>query len=110
MSPSRARQRWTHDEMAQVVHGLRRGDPVERVAATCERTPKAIQSIARRMIPKSAGLDGSTGDAGVEWLRAKLAREPDYDWWDAYCTRRGIARCTAARRRVRQSTGPWWMR
>lgn len=89
MSPSRARQRWTHDEMAQVVHGLRRGDPVERVAATCGRTPKAIQSIARRMIPKCAGLDGSTGDVGVEWLRVRLVRDPDYDWWDAYWTRRG---------------------
>lgn len=40
------------------------------------------------MIPKSAGLNGP-GNDGIDWLRAKLRRDPGYDWWGAYCDRRG---------------------
>ncbi|MFI5736118.1 hypothetical protein ACIA49_38750 [Kribbella sp. NPDC051587] len=69
---------WTHDHHAELVAGLRAGVTVEQLAEDLDRTPGAIRSRAKLLLPP--GTPRARGEYAVDVLRELLIDDPAYDW------------------------------
>lgn len=90
---SRRGRAWSEEEDAQLVEGVREGLALSQLAERHGRTTGGIHARLDQFVPQS----GSAVDDPLEWLRARLATEPDYAWRDVGAERR------RRERRARQS-------
>jgi hypothetical protein len=58
-----------------VVNGL----PVQQIAAELLRTPGAVRAQLAQLVPDDAKIQRTT-QARMDWLRRRLAANPEYDW------------------------------
>ncbi|MEV0057438.1 hypothetical protein AB0H34_43990 [Saccharopolyspora shandongensis] len=73
----REHEYWFDSDYAQLIEALRQGDDLADIAAELQRSVRAVEGRLRYVIPADA-VRGAR--AREDWLRAKLAEEPDYDW------------------------------
>jgi hypothetical protein len=69
---------WTGHHHQQLVAGLRAGLTVDQLAEDLDRTPGAIRSRAKLLLPPEAPR--GRGQYAVDILRELLVADPSYDW------------------------------
>ncbi len=79
-SPARAGEAWSDVENTQLVDGVRRGWSVAELATAHGRSRSAVMAQLARMAPKGDGAVPVSRSARAEWLRVRLAADPEYDW------------------------------
>jgi hypothetical protein len=77
--PDRADTPWTPDDDELLAQQLTEGKDVRDIAASLQRSVKAVEARARRMVPHDPHVPHvPKGSACIEWLRPRLAK--GYDW------------------------------
>ncbi|WP_329491375.1 hypothetical protein OG618_33535 [Kitasatospora sp. NBC_01246] len=113
---SRQGRAWSDEETGRLVDGVREGFDLSELAGRHGRTTGAIGARLARLVPEaelpeaelvedspaSGGGPVSgvalVGSAELEWLRARLAADPDYPWRSVFDARRRPPRGLRRRR------------
>lgn len=120
---SRQGRAWSDEETGRLVDGVREGFDLSELAGRHGRTTGAIGARLARLVPEaelpeaelvedspaSGGGPVSgvalVGSAELEWLRARLAADPDYPWRSVFDARRRPPRGLRRRRAMRPRSG-----
>jgi hypothetical protein len=70
---------WTWTDFEQLLQGVFNGLSVQQIAAELLRTQGAVHAQLARLVPDDAMIK-RTDQARMEWLRRRLAENPEYDW------------------------------
>ncbi|MET9311004.1 hypothetical protein ABZX12_04205 [Kribbella sp. NPDC003505] len=93
---------WTNTHYRQLVDGLRARLTVEQLAEDLDRTPGAIRSRGKLLLP--AGTPHARGQHAVDVLRELLLDDPDYPW-ESVLLAEGPGAAVLERRRHRAAAG-----
>jgi hypothetical protein len=77
--PLRHGEAWTWTDYEQLLQGVFNGLSVQQIAAELLRTPGAVRARLPRLVPDDAKIQRTT-QALMDWLRRRLAENPEYDW------------------------------
>ncbi|MGP4015910.1 hypothetical protein [Saccharopolyspora sp. 5N708] len=75
----REHEYWFDSDYAQLIDALRQGDSLADIAAELQRSVRAVEDRVKYLIPGRA-VPERGAQARENWLRTKLAEDPDYDW------------------------------
>jgi hypothetical protein len=77
--PLRHGEAWTWTDYEQLLQGVFNGLSVHQIAAELLRTPGAARAQLADLVPDDAKIQRTT-QALMDWLRRRLAENPEYDW------------------------------
>jgi hypothetical protein len=77
--PLRYGEAWTWTDFEQLLQGVFNGLSVQQIAAELMRTPGAVRAQLPRLVPDDPTIQRTT-QALMDWLRRRLAKNPQYDW------------------------------
>jgi len=77
--PLRHGETWTWIDYEQLLQGVFNGLSVQQIAAELLRTPGAVRARLPQLVPDDATIQ-HTAHARMDWLRRRLAENPEYDW------------------------------
>ncbi|GIG56304.1 hypothetical protein Lfu02_06760 [Longispora fulva] len=77
-NPANNGEVWTEHHHAELVAELRTGATIDQIAVDLGRSVTAVEAQLKQLTPLH--LDIRRTAAAEEWLRERLADEPDYDW------------------------------
>ena len=77
--PLRHGETWTWTDYELLLQGVFNGLTVEQIAAELMRTQGAIRAQLTRLVPDDAEI-ANAPRARMDWLRRRLAEDPEYDW------------------------------
>jgi hypothetical protein len=77
--PLRHGETWTWTDYELLLQGVFNGLTVQQIAAELMRTQGAIRAQLTRLVPDDAEISHAPR-ARTDWLRRRLAEDPEYDW------------------------------
>jgi hypothetical protein len=77
--PLRHGETWTWTDYELLLQGVFNNLTVEQIAAELMRTQGAIRAQLTRLVPDDAEI-ANVPRARMDWLRRRLAEDPEYDW------------------------------
>jgi hypothetical protein len=77
--PLRHGETWTWTDCERLLQGVFNGLSVQQIAAELLRTQGAVRAQLARLVPNDAKIQ-RTDQARMDWLRRRLADDPEYDW------------------------------